>query len=66
MWFFFFNDTATTEIYTLALHAALLIPRGRVPTEADSHAWREYNIAITTWLARTAVKQSGCATKVAD
>src|SRR5579863_10783869 len=28
--FFFFNDTATTEIYTLSLHDALLIsPRGR-------------------------------------
>src|SRR5229473_8586711 len=24
--FFFFNDTATTEIYTLSLHDALLIP----------------------------------------
>src|SRR2546422_7696644 len=38
--FFFFNDTATTEIYTLSLHDALPIyrraardaaPRGRVP-----------------------------------
>src|SRR2546423_9892876 len=36
MFFFFFNDTATTEIYTLSLHDALpiwrvrsLIPRGR-------------------------------------
>src|SRR6266702_8833104 len=29
--FFFFNDTATTEIYTLCLHDALPIsPRGRV------------------------------------
>src|SRR5216683_5860989 len=25
--FFFFNDTATTEIYTLSLHDALPIPR---------------------------------------
>src|SRR5258708_30868065 len=35
--FFFFNDTATTEIYTLSLHDALPIstmstPRGRPPT----------------------------------
>src|SRR2546422_489858 len=34
--FFFFNDTATTEIYTLSLHAALPISRrhalGRLPT----------------------------------
>src|SRR6266480_448847 len=27
--FFFFNDTATTEIYTLSLHDALPIPLGR-------------------------------------
>src|SRR3712207_8965236 len=26
-WFFFFNDTATTEIYTLSLHDALPISR---------------------------------------
>ena len=26
---FFFNDTATTEIYTLSLHDALPISRGR-------------------------------------
>src|SRR6266511_4389576 len=30
-WFFFFNDTATTEIYTLSLHDALPIRRSRVP-----------------------------------
>src|SRR5258707_1228339 len=29
--FFFFNDTATTEIYTLSLHDALPICRGRRP-----------------------------------
>src|SRR3954449_13636119 len=29
--FFFFNDTATTEIYTLSLHDALPILRLRVP-----------------------------------
>src|SRR3712207_7554600 len=28
MYFFFFNDTATTEIYTLSLHDALPIWRG--------------------------------------
>src|SRR2546428_7170188 len=27
-WFFFFNDTATTEIYTLSLHDALPISGG--------------------------------------
>src|SRR5258705_7222123 len=29
--FFFFNDTATTEIYTLSLHDALPISRGARP-----------------------------------
>src|SRR6267378_8470763 len=29
--FFFFNDTATTEIYTLSLHDALPIPCSSVP-----------------------------------
>src|SRR3712207_7998704 len=35
MLFFFFNDTATTEIYTLSLHDALPIcrPLGRQPDE---------------------------------
>src|SRR6266487_6259310 len=31
--FFFFNDTATTEIYTLSLHDALPISRSAVGTE---------------------------------
>src|ERR1039457_7692752 len=29
LWLFFFNDTATTEIYTLSLHDALPISRRR-------------------------------------
>src|SRR3712207_7121772 len=34
---FFFNDTATTEIYTLSLHDALPISRGAgMSTSADS------------------------------
>ena len=32
--FFFFNDTATTEIYTLSLHDALPILTAMVTTEA--------------------------------
>src|SRR2546430_13548601 len=37
--FFFFNDTATTEIYTLSLHDALPISRrstSTTPTRAES------------------------------
>src|SRR6266853_5592005 len=38
--FFFFNDTATTEIYTLSLHDALPISAcGRQP---DAGAWLGY------------------------
>src|SRR5688572_32302549 len=33
-YFFFFNDTATTEIYTLSLHDALPIYEGRVTSDA--------------------------------
>src|SRR5947207_14547969 len=33
--FFFFNDTATTEIYTLSLHDALPISRNRLPRGND-------------------------------
>src|SRR2546430_10209134 len=40
--FFFFNDTATTEIYTLSLHDALpicpLSPARRSPQTAHNHA----------------------------
>src|SRR2546422_144557 len=37
LFFFFFNDTATTEIYTLSLHDALPIypPRQQLPLAAD-------------------------------
>src|SRR2546426_8406300 len=42
---FFFNDTATTEIYTLSLHDALPISRGRGRVDADNglpeRGWRE-------------------------
>src|SRR2546430_14666071 len=34
--FFFFNDTATTEIYTLSLHDALPISTNRPPISAPT------------------------------
>src|SRR2546430_8379240 len=34
--FFFFNDTATTEIYTLSLHDALPISRRRISAESQT------------------------------
>src|SRR5438309_10001249 len=38
--FFFFNATATTEIYTLSLHDALPIYIVAVPRRADGHGRR--------------------------
>src|SRR6476660_10103805 len=37
--FFFFNDTATTEIYTLSLHDALPISSGAGPSAARTRRW---------------------------
>src|SRR3712207_8253076 len=37
--FFFFNDTATTEIYTLSLHDALPIYAIRAPSAGFSQGW---------------------------
>src|SRR2546427_9446427 len=37
--FFFFNDTATTEIYTLSLHDALPILRLRWPQRQAAMQW---------------------------
>src|SRR5260370_35893749 len=36
--FFFFNDTATTEIYTLSLHDALPISRDVVGPDPPAHS----------------------------
>src|SRR6185295_19411746 len=54
--FFFFNDTATTEIYTLSLHDALPIRRGGTSSDGDTSACtstssgREPSIAASTAL----------------
>src|SRR5947208_7647999 len=44
MFFLFFNDTATTEIYTLSLHDALPIysPAGRLVVATD-RTWADAN-----------------------
>src|SRR5256885_7813533 len=49
MFFFFFNDTATTEIYTLSLHDALPISWRSTPTCARSSP-RRCNGAICSRL----------------
>src|SRR6266478_9561964 len=38
VFFFFFNDTATTEIYTLSLHDALPISRGHLQARPGDFA----------------------------
>src|SRR3712207_7542186 len=35
-YFFFFNDTATTEIYTLSLHDALPISQTKLPRQTEA------------------------------
>src|SRR5256885_6070204 len=42
MYVFFFNDTATTEIYTLSLHDALPISGSGVP---GGHRWQRHPAA---------------------
>src|SRR2546426_8382941 len=68
--FFFFNDTATTEIYTLSLHDALPISilkeaaRGLVPTEVIHRKKRGLSVPVARWLNRseehTSELQSPC------
>src|SRR6266481_7681326 len=43
--FFFFNDTATTEIYTLSLHDALPIALQRIAEAAPTGALHQQEIA---------------------
>src|SRR2546423_6130158 len=66
IFFFFFNDTATTEIYTLSLHDALPISitgsRGSLPTnlqglwlDNNNPAWMsdyhtDINVQMNYWL----------------
>src|SRR2546426_461704 len=60
--FFFFNDTATTEIYTLSLHAALPIP----PTVAaiPANTQNANTIFIVTPARITIVRfHTGCRSK---
>src|SRR2546426_11518009 len=47
--FFFFNDTATTEIYTLSLHDALPISPGSTPgTASGTSPWARPDRATTS------------------
>src|SRR5688572_32560825 len=57
---FFFNDTATTEIYTLSLHDALPISRRRLRQQAPA-AGRAGGSAAARATARASALRSGCA-----
>src|SRR2546422_1839964 len=55
--FFFFNDTATTEIYTLSLHDALPICRGnRWPARRRRRAAAARHRSAGTWRCRAAAR----------
>src|SRR2546429_5913446 len=57
MFFFFFNDTATTEIYTLSLHDALPIsPRAASPRRATRRPIRPGRRRATARPSRRAVR----------
>src|SRR5215216_6573712 len=49
--FFFFNDTATTEIYTLSLHDALPILPPTGDLDGDPGTWRSrgYDVVFDGW-----------------
>src|SRR5476651_992477 len=47
--FFFFNDTATTEIYTLSLHDALPISRPVSPTRGGWPSWEQARTCARGW-----------------
>src|SRR5690348_17555123 len=57
--FFFFNDTATTEIYTLSLHDAL--PNLLFGDSSPSHtrrAWAAFTAARRSWPRRARSSRS--------
>src|SRR2546430_8607086 len=56
--FFFFNDTATTEIYTLSLHDALPISADRAPEAERDARPLEGLVGMTDWLGMAARPRS--------
>ena len=52
--FFFFNDTATTEIYTLSLHDALPILQGPIPLPTEI---KKYTVNRAAFVYKNAREQ---------
>src|SRR2546429_9100773 len=58
--FFFFNDTATTEIYTLSLHDALpIFFEQRLATEGAAGVYAEFHVAYQVLEAAAPVRDVG-------
>src|SRR2546422_5561565 len=57
--FFFFNDTATTEIYTLSLHDALPISIRRTSSTEASSSWAAARCASRTSPVRSSSSAPG-------
>src|SRR2546427_12848985 len=70
--FFFFNDTATTEIYTLSLHDALPIswkkpppPRRGTPRAAScDRSWGSWSVSCWGWWRPSWRKQDRKSTRL--
>src|SRR3712207_9328687 len=64
--FFFFNDTATTEIYTLSLHDALPIWDGTVSATAVAAAQRLATVVSGCRTARVSAAAAASRVRVAS
>src|SRR5258707_15508099 len=66
--FFFFNDTATTEIYTLSLHDALPIsPVGdHCEVKAIKSVFREHSVPVNSTKSMTGTECSRKTDLIAD
>src|SRR2546427_4960683 len=60
LFFFFFNDTATTEIYTLSLHDALPISSTFAAPSSNATLMRRTWLLSRTTLSATNVLNPGC------
>src|SRR3712207_7200714 len=64
--FFFFNDTATTEIYTLSLHDALPISTGKHKADADGGGCVLARLSKVLWIVVLACAFMGFGTEEAQ
>src|SRR2546430_10375657 len=60
LFFFFFNDTATTEIYTLSLHDALPICEPETASAAWTMTLTGDSCATSSWWAAIQLTTTGC------